>query len=81
MVLFYTNSHFQYFSVPFERICLVNFFSLVLPRGWGFRAFPHVNFAPRPGILQPFLFGGGDFAPSKNSPGVRLVGGGGMLTA
>ena len=33
MVLFNTNSHFQYISVPFERISLINFFSLVRPRG------------------------------------------------
>ena len=78
MVLFYTNSHFQYISVPFERISLINFFSLVLPRGWDFRTFSQVNFCPEAGVLQSFFPRDGDFAPSKNSPG---VGPGGMLTA
>ena len=81
MVLFYANSHFQYISVPFERISLSNSFSLVHPRGWGFRAFSHVIFAPGGRVFAAFLCpGGGDFAPSKNSPGVGR-GGGRILTA
>ena len=79
MVLFYNNSHFQYISVPFERISLINFFRLVLPRGWGFRAFSRVNFCPGAGVLQPFLPGVG-ISPLKKIPGGR-PGGGGMLTA
>ena len=41
--------------LPFERISLINFFSLVLPRGWSFRAFSHVKFCLGG---QPFLPGG-----------------------
>ena len=78
MVLNYTNSHFHNISVPFERISLFNFFSLVLPRGWGFRVFSHVNFCPRGRGFAAFLPRGGDFAPSKKFPGGRP---GGMLTA
>ena len=70
MVLFYTNSHFQYISVPFERISLINFFSPFLPRGWGFIAYSHVNFSPRGQGFAAFLPGGGDFAPQKYSPGI-----------
>ena len=65
MVLFYTNSHFEYIFVPFERISLINCFSLVLPGGWGFGAFSHVSFAA---FFSPE---GGDFAPSKKIPGGR----------
>ena len=77
MVLFYTNSHFQYISVPFESILLINFFTLVLPRGWRFRAFSNVNFCPEARDFAAFFAwgGGGDF---KTIPGGRP---GGMLTA
>ena len=78
MVLFYTNSHFQYIPVHFERISLINSFSLVLPRGWGVRAFSHVNFCPGDRGFAAFLPGGRDFAPSKKFPRDRP---GGMLTA
>ena len=78
MVLFYTNSHFEYIFVPFEHISLINCFSLVLPGGWDFGAFSHVNFCPGgQGFAAFFSPEGGDFAPSKNSLG---VGPGGMLT-
>ena len=70
MALFYTNSHFQYISVPFEHISLINFFSLVLPQGWGFRASSHVKFCPRAQGFAAFLcLGDGDFASSKKFPG------------
>ena len=75
-----TNSHFQYISVPFELISLINFFSLVLPRGWGFRAFFAREFLPQgPGFCSLFCLGRGwGFRPSKKFPGGRPVG---MLTA
>ena len=79
MVLFHTNSHFQYSSVPFERISLINFFSLVLPRGWGFRAFSHVNFCPGGWGFVAFLPGVGISLPQKISQGRPR--GGGVLTA
>ena len=75
MVLFYTDSHFQYISVPFERISLISFFSLVLPRGWGFRAFSHVNFCPGGRGFAAFFAGGWGFRPLKK--GVGRGGGGG----
>ena len=67
MVLFYTNSHFQYISVPFERISLINFFSLVLPRGG---ALEHVNFCPGGRGFAAFFAQGGISPPQKNSPGI-----------
>ena len=78
MVLLYTNSHFQYISVPFECISLINFFSLVLPQGWGFRAFLQVNFCPGDWGFTAFLPRDGDFGLSK-----KFLRGepGGMLTA
>ena len=79
MVLFYTNSHFQYTSVPFERISLISSV-LFCPSGWGFRAFSCVNFCPGGWGFVAFLPGGEDFAPSKKFSGVG-PGGGGMLTA
>ena len=53
---------------------LINFFSLLLPGG-GALEFPQVNFCPGGRGLAAFLPGGGDFVPSKNSPGVGPVGG------
>ena len=78
MVLFYTNSHFQYISVPFERISLINFFSLVLLRGGALELYRTRYFALGAGVLRPFLPGRWGFRPSKNFPG---VGPGGMVTA
>ena len=52
--------------MPFERISLINFFSLVLLRGGGGgRAFLHVNFCPRGQAFATFL----------------CLGSGGILTA
>ena len=65
MVLFYTNSHFQYISVPFERISLINFFSLVLPGGGALELFRTWSFAPGAGVLQPVLPGVGISPPQK----------------
>ena len=71
MVLFYTNSHFQKISVPFERISLINFFSLVL-RGEGGGEERQTFFAcellPQgPGFCNLSLPGEWGFRPSKNS--------------
>ena len=78
MVLFYTNFHFQYISVPFERIFLINFFSLVLPWGWGFRAFSarECEFLPQ-GFAAFFAQGVGILPPKKDSRGLARGGGGG----
>ena len=74
MVLFYSNSHFQYISVRFERISLINFFSLVLAQGWGFRAFSHMNFAPGARVMQPFFARGVGISPPQKNPSVVGLG-------
>ena len=56
--------------VPFECISLINFFSLVLPQGWGFRAFSHMNFCPGGRGFAAFLCSAvGDFTSQKISWG------------
>ena len=68
MVLFYTNSHFQCISVLFERISLIIFFSLVLPRGVGLWSFFAREFLPR-GSRFCSLFGPGvGISPPKKIP-------------
>ena len=68
MVLFYTNSHFQYISVPFEHIFNSFLQSCSVP-GVGLESFLASEFLPQgPGFCSLFCPEGGDFTPSNKFP-------------
>ena len=71
MVLFYTNSHFQYISVPFERISLISSV-LLCPGGGALEFCSHVHFClGARGFAAFFARGVRISPPLKNSPGGR----------